>query len=144
MPEIDLGLQFYDWDEDGGIADKVCPFCLDVLSDDDDPEDFWEPTECCHACCWQCSKMNPEGGWCVCPACAPDCTENDLLTWDRSTRSWNGTYKNWTVRVFVREDHSCVGTANSPDGQTANVTTSGCVDEVWYALVEEIKVSESR
>jgi hypothetical protein len=44
-----------------------------------------------------------------------------LLTWDRASRSWNGKYKNWTVRVFVRKYHKCVGTAHSRDERAHGV-----------------------
>jgi hypothetical protein len=79
MSEFALGLQEYEWD-DGEIVDTVCPFCLDEIPDYCDPIEFWEPTECCHACCSRCSKINLEGGWSLCPSCAAECEDYDLLT----------------------------------------------------------------
>lgn len=143
MAEIDLGLQSYEWNEDGDIADTVCPFCLEVLPDDKDPIEFFEPTECCHACCWRCSYISPGNYWSLCPSCAVDCTDCDLMSWDRSAHSWNGKYENWAVRIFVRDDHKCVGNAVSSGGRSVEVTTPGSVDEIWLALVEQIKVRES-
>ncbi len=141
MRENDLGLQEYDWD-DGEIRDTICPFCLDVLPAGDDPTEFFEPTECLHACCWRCSWYNAQEGWSVCPRRAGDCMEHNLLSWDRPTRSWIGNYNKWTVRVAVRDDNKCIGSAESSDGRNARTSTPGCRDEVWAALVKELRTSE--
>jgi hypothetical protein len=142
-----LRLDEYDW-EHGDVLDSICPFCLDELPDGDDPTEFFEPTDCSHVCCWRCSRINPKEGWSLCPRCAKDCTDYDLLKWNRPSQSWIGTYKNWTVRVALRDDNSCVGIAESSDGRTVSASTDGRtmtastpwgLDQVWVILVGKIE-----
>jgi hypothetical protein len=47
---------FFDDAQEPEVSNTRCPFCGRSKDGGIDDHDFWEPTECSHACCQDCAR----------------------------------------------------------------------------------------